>query len=85
LEQYAANAEFVRATSSISEAEQNILLATRIFERVSIGHKEGLKSSFDLTQAQNQLLSSEGTLVGARLQLLYAHARLIAATTTTQK
>ena len=85
LEQYAANAEFVRATSSISEAEQNILLATRIFERVSIGHKEGLKSSFDLTQAQNQLLSSEGALVGARLELLYAHARLIAATTTTQK
>jgi outer membrane protein len=85
LEQYAANAEFVRATSSISEAEQNILLATRILERVSIGHKEGLKSSFDLTQAQNQLLSSEGTLVGARLQFLYAHARLIAATTTTQK
>ena len=85
LEQYAANAEFVRATSSISEAEQNILLATRIFERVSIEHKEGLKSSFDLTQAQNQLLSSEGTLVGVRLQFLYAHARLIAATTTTQK
>ena len=85
LEQYAANAEFVRASSSISEAEQNILLATRIFERVSIGHKEGLKSSFDLTQAQNQLLSSEGALVGARLELLYAHARLIAATTTTQK
>ena len=50
-----------------------------------IGHKEGLKSSFDLTQAQNQLLSSEGNLVGARLQMLYAHARLIAATTTTQK
>ena len=85
LEHYAANAEFVRAASSISEAEQNMLLATRIFERVSIGHKEGLKSSFDLTQAQNQLLSSEGNLVGARLQMLYAHARLIAATTTTQK
>ncbi|MAU76109.1 MAG: hypothetical protein CL831_04455 [Crocinitomicaceae bacterium] len=85
LEHYAANAEFVRATSSISEAEQNLLLATRIYDRVSIGHKEGLKSSFELTQAQNQLLSSEGALVGARLQMLNAHARLIAATTTTQK
>ena len=85
LEHYAANSEFVRATSSISEAEQNLLLANRIYERVSIGHKEGLKSSFDLTQAQNQLLSSEGALVGARLQMLNAHARLIAATTTTQK
>ena len=85
LEHYAENSEFVRATSSISEAEQNLLLANRIYERVSIGHKEGLKSSFDLTQAQNQLLSSEGALVGARLQMLNAHARLIAATTTTQK
>ncbi|PCJ81888.1 MAG: hypothetical protein COA49_02690 [Bacteroidetes bacterium] len=85
LELSAARAEFKRATSSILEAESNVQLASRIYDNVTLAHNEGVKSSFELTQAQNDLLSGEGILIGSQLNWLNAHARLKAATTTISK
>ena len=51
-------------------------LATRILDRTRTKFTEGLSSSFDLTQAQNQRVSAQGSLTQATLRWLNAHLRL---------
>ena len=82
LEQSAASAELRRSRDMVDEAINSLSLATKIFDNVKLGHSEGVKSSFELNQVHNQLLTNAGALVGARLRLLNAHSRFIAATTT---
>lgn len=45
-------------------------LATRIFDKTQIKYNEGISSSFELTQAKNQLLETQGLYVSAVLNLL---------------
>ena len=51
-------------------------VATRILDRTRTKFTEGLASSFDLTQAQNQRVSAQGSLTQATLRWLNAHLRL---------
>ena len=85
LEKDASFAELIRSRDAIEEAKTGLDLASKIFKHVQLGHIEGVESSFELNQARNQLLSSEGSLVGARLRLLNANSRFLAATTTIQQ
>lgn len=45
-------------------------LAKRIFDKTQIKYNEGISSSFELTQAKNQLLETQGQYVAAVLNLL---------------
>ena len=73
-----ARATFLDAQAALTNAEHQRDLASRIFTRIELGHKEGVRSSFELNTAQNQLLEAEGNLIGAQLAWLNAQQRLIA-------
>ena len=73
-----ARATFLDAQAALTNAEQQRDLASRILTRIELGHKEGVRSSFELNTAQNQLLEAEGNLIGAQLAWLTAQQRLIA-------
>jgi len=78
LEFEGAKAAFLDAELALTSAEEQRDLAARILERIEWGHKEGVRSSFDLNTAQNQLLQSEGNVIAAQLAWLNAQHRLIA-------
>jgi outer membrane protein TolC len=73
-----AKAAFFDAQSALETAKAQRDLANRILTRIESGHKEGVRSSFELNSAQNQLLEAEGNLIGAQLAWLNAQQRLIA-------
>ena len=54
----------------------NLELANKIFNTTQIKYSEGVSSSFELTQAQNQLLTAQGNQIQATLQLLNTKTRL---------
>ena len=78
LEHANAKATFLDAQAALKTAEAQRDLASRILTRIESGHKEGVRSSFELNTAQNQLLEAEGNLIGAQLAWLTAQQRLIA-------
>ena len=73
-----ARATFLDAQAALSNAKEQRALADNILTRIEAGHKEGVRSSFELNTAQNQLLEAEGNLIGAQLAWLTAQQRLIA-------
>ena len=73
-----AKATFLDAEAALRTAREQRDLASRILENIEVGHKEGVRSSFELNDAQNQLIESEGNLIGAQLAWLNAQQRLIA-------
>ena len=73
-----ARATFLDAQTSLTNAKHQRDLASRILTRIELGHKEGVRSSFELNTAQNQLLEAEGNLIGAQFAWLTAQQRLIA-------
>ena len=73
-----ARATFLDAQAALSNAKEQRALADNILTRIEAGHKEGVRSSFELNTAQNQLLEAEGNLIGAQLAWLNAQQRLIA-------
>ena len=73
-----ARATFLDAQAVLANATEQRSLANRILTRIELGHKEGVRSSFELNTAQNQLLEAEGNLIGAQLAWLTAQQRLIA-------
>ncbi|MGB1030993.1 MAG: TolC family protein, partial [Flavobacteriales bacterium] len=85
LEQMSAGAEleYSTALNEYANSVENeriqteaLQLAERIFSRTQIKYGEGLASSFDLAQAQNQLLTAQGNKIQSILQLLNAKTRL---------
>ncbi len=73
-----ARATFLGAEAAMANAAEQRDLADRILTRIELGHQEGVRSSFELNTAQNQLLEAEGNLIGAQLAWLNAQQRLIA-------
>jgi outer membrane protein TolC len=78
LEHANAKATFLDAQAALGTAKAQRDLASRILTRIESGHKEGVRSSFELNTAQNQLLEAEGNVIGAQLAWLTAQQRLIA-------
>ena len=76
LEYRAARTEYTTALEQRQQAQRGLELAERILDRTRIRFAEGLSSSFDLTQAQNQLVNAQGGLTQATLRWLNAHLRL---------
>lgn len=76
LEYRAARSEYNSALEQRQQAERSLGLAERILDRTRIRFQEGLASSFDMTQAQNQMVNAQANLTQATLRWLNAHLRL---------
>lgn len=76
LEYRSAVTEYTSSLEQRQQANRSLELAERILERTRIRFSEGLASSFDLTQAQNQMVSAQSGLTQATLRWLNAHLRL---------
>lgn len=75
--------EFETALSGYQTAHSNFLttlesmnLSKKVFDKTVIKFREGVSSSFELTQSQNQFLSAETSHYAAVLNLLNAKAKL---------
>ena len=62
--------------SAFKTAKNNLQLAERILERMTIRHKEGLATSTELIQTQNQLITTKIAYYNASAELLLARARI---------
>ena len=82
LEHATAQTEYAFALSNYQNQENSLDLARRIFETTQIKYNEGLSTSFELSQANNQLLTAQGNYVGAMLTLFNARTRLARSLTT---
>ena len=71
-----AKTSYLSATKSVENAKASLTLATRIFEKTNLKFKEGIGTSFELTQVNNQVLQAQGSYVQALLQLLNAKDQL---------
>jgi outer membrane protein len=76
LEYNSSKLEFDFAIDQREIQNRNLMLAQRIFDKTQIKYNEGVSTSFELTQAQNQLLTSQGNYINSTLQLLNARTRL---------
>ena len=76
LEYRAAVSEYTAALEQRQQAQRTLDLAERILDHTRVRFTEGLASSFELTQIQNQRLTAQGSLTQATLRWLNAHLRL---------
>ena len=67
-----ARAQFLTAREQYHNERENLELAENIFRQTTIMHGEGLATSLELTQAQNQLLSTRAGYFGAMFDLINA-------------
>lgn len=61
---------------NLDNAKRSLSIAGKIYSRTQIKHKEGLSSSFELSQIKNQALQSQGKYIQALLNLLNAKSEL---------
>ncbi len=64
------------ALSNVTTNKASTELAEKIFAKTNQKYKEGLATSFELSQANNQVLQSQGNYVQSLLQLLNAKDQL---------
>lgn len=65
-----AKADFSVAIDQLSNDKQNLELAEKIHGKTTIKYKAGMVSSFELTQADNQLLNAQGKYIGSMFNLI---------------
>lgn len=56
--------------------KENMALAKKIYDKTLLKYKEGISSSLDLSQTQNQYLSAEGNYIKSLLDLLKSRSEL---------
>lgn len=71
-----ARSQYTFALSQFNTTKQNVELAERIYNRTKIKYDEGISTSLDLTQANNQLLTNQGNYIDAAFQLISAKSNL---------
>ncbi|MBI1315420.1 hypothetical protein GC167_00975 [bacterium] len=76
LEYEQAKSEYLYATDKLRNEMSNRDLTKRIRDRTMVKYNEGVGSSLDLTQTQNQYLQTEGEYLRSVLSLLNAKSRL---------
>jgi outer membrane protein TolC len=79
----ASRLEYETALNEYNFAKENMgnqtsskELAQRIFNNTQIKYREGIASSMELTQAEEQLLGTQGGYINSAFQLLNAKSRL---------
>jgi outer membrane protein len=68
--------EMASAFEKLQNEKKNIELTNRIYEKTLIKYKEGLSSSLDLTNAQNQYLTAQSNYYTAMYSLITAKNKL---------
>lgn len=66
-------------TTKIEEranAKKSLVIAQKIYDRTVIKHKEGMASSLELSQIENQLLQAQGSYINAIFAMLNAKVEL---------
>lgn len=76
LEYANARNEVINAYDNYTNVKRNLELTNRIYQKTLIKYKEGLSSSMDLTQAQNQFLSAQAEYTNNIYSLLIAKNKL---------
>lgn len=76
LQYTATKNEFTTAVNESKQSKSSLELAQKIREKTKIKFKEGLSSSMDMSQSENQYLSAQGAYIGSLLKLLNAKANL---------
>jgi outer membrane protein len=71
-----AQTAYLTASKSVENAKASLALAQKIFEKTNLKFTEGIGTSFELTQVNNQILQAQGAYVQALLQLLNAQDQL---------
>ncbi len=67
-----AKSEFDTAMEQYNNQKENLGLAERILNKTQIMHREGMATSLELTQASDQLLSTQAGYLSAMFDLLNA-------------
>ena len=71
-----SRSDYTYALDQYNSQKANMELANRIFTKEQIKYQEGISSSLELTQANNQLLSTQGDYLNSILQLISAKSKL---------
>jgi outer membrane protein len=71
-----ALSSYQTAFSNFTTNKESMVLSKKVFDKVVIKFREGVASSFELTQNQNQFLSAESNYYNSVLSLLNAKAKL---------
>src|SRR5690606_16567835 len=72
LEAQNAKANYANALNKMNLEKENLFLAEKIRKNVQTKYKEGLASSLELTQAQNQELAAQGNYINSIFTLISA-------------
>ncbi len=81
LEYINARNELVNAYDNYLNNKKNLELTRRIYDKTLIKFREGLSTSMELTQAQNQMLTAQSEYINNMNALLTAKHRIIKLTT----
>jgi outer membrane protein TolC len=71
-----SKSQYTFALSQYNTTEGNLNLAQRIYTKTKIKYEEGISTSLELTQANNQLLQSQTSYISAAVQLIQAKSNL---------
>ncbi len=76
LQKQEASNNIQTAMEQYNTEKDNLQLARRILDRTTIMYREGLASSLELTQASDQLLTTQANYINAMFEMLNASNRL---------
>jgi len=76
LEYEKASTDYQTLLSNYRSNKESMALSKRIYDKTIIKYHEGVSTSFELTQIQNQYLTSESNYYNSILSLLNAKAKL---------
>lgn len=71
-----ARTSYQTAFSNFTTNKESMILSKKIYDKTVIKYKEGVSSSFELTQNQTQFLNAESNYYNSVLSLLNAKAKL---------
>jgi len=71
-----ALSSYQTAYSNFNSNKESMDLSKKVYDKTVIKYKEGVSSSFELTQNQNQFLTAESSYYSSVLSLLNAKAKL---------
>jgi outer membrane protein len=71
-----ALSSYQTAFSNFTNNQESMILSKKVYEKTIIKYNEGVSSSFELTQNQNQFLTAESNYYNSVLSLLNAKAKL---------
>jgi outer membrane protein len=71
-----ARSNYQTAYSNFNTNRESMILSKKVYDKTVIKYKEGVSSSFELTQNQNQFLTAESSYYNSVLSLLNAKAKL---------